>query len=69
MEVDTSMQIPYWVDIWLSERKYVAMELAREGHVVFYNDFVTLHCASYYKGTRNLLLQRVIIKGKQVVDK
>lgn len=44
-------------------------ELANEGFVFFEDDSVTLHHSSYQKYTRQLLLQRVRVKGKQVTKK
>ena len=45
MEVDTSKQMLDWAAIWLAESKSLEDKLAREGPVVFYDDYVTLHHA------------------------
>ena len=63
MEVDTSVQILDWAAIWLGERKYLTKESDREGHVVFYDDYITLHHANCQKDSRKVILQRVSIKG------
>ena len=69
MEIDTSKQILGQEAIWLAERKALAEELARKGPISIKDDSVTLHHASYQKYTRKLLLQRINIKGKQVIEK
>ena len=46
MEVDTSMQILDWEAIRLSKSK-VQAESDYEGPVIFYDDSITLHHASY----------------------
>ena len=69
MEVDISEQILDWEKIQLAESRALEEELACEGYFVFEDESVTLHRASYQKDSRKLSLQRVSVKGKQVVEK
>ena len=66
MQFDTFEQIPDWEAIQLAESRALVEELACEGPFVFEDDLVTLHHFSYQKDTKNILLQRVSVKGKHV---
>jgi len=69
MEVDISKQIPNWATMQLVESQALVEELAREGLVVFEDDTITLHHASYQKDSRKLSLQHVSFKGKHITKK
>jgi hypothetical protein len=64
MEVDMSNKIPNWAEIRLTKSRALVEELAHEGPIVFEDESITLHLASYQKDSRNLSLQHVNIKGK-----
>ena len=69
MEVDMLEKIPDWATMQLEKNKVLAEELAREGLVVFEDELLILHHASYQKDSRKISLQRISIKGKQAIDK
>ena len=43
--------------------------MAQEGPVSFEDELVTLYYLSYQKDLRNILLQRVNVKGKHAIEK
>ena len=51
------------------ERRALEEELDCEGLVVFEDESITLHCFSYEKDSRNILLQCISIKRKHVFEK
>ena len=53
----------------LAESKALVEELARERHVFFEDNLVTLHHTSYQKDLRKISLQFINVKGKNVTEK
>ena len=69
MEIDISEWIPNWDTIRLSKNKALDEELYHDMIISFEDELVTLHCSSYQKDSRNMLLQLINIKGKHVTNK
>lgn len=69
MEVDTSKQILDQEVIQFTKRRTLEEDMVYDGPIIFEDGSVTLHCASYQKYTKNILLQCVSVKGKRVTDK
>lgn len=59
-----SQQIPDYAAMRLKESRALENELDHEGVVVFEDELVTLHHASYQKYSRRISLQHVSVKAK-----
>jgi hypothetical protein len=69
MEVDVVIGEPNWVEQRLIENREIAEELACQEPVVFEEEFVTLHHVTFNKSSKKLLIEKVNLKNKKVVEK
>ena len=69
MKIDVSKEIPDEDTLQLEESISLKEELAREGTIIFEDESIILHHANYEKESKNISLQWVSIKGKNLVEK
>ena len=69
MEIDVFEEILDWDAMRLEESRSLVEELPCEGPIVFEDESITLHHASYEKEYINISLQCVNVKGKHLVEK
>jgi hypothetical protein len=69
MEVDAEEEDPDWATQRLLENREITQELACQEPIIFEEEFVTLHHAAYNKESKKLLIEKINLKNKKVVEK
>jgi hypothetical protein len=68
MEVDVEVEEPDWAAQRLLENREITQELACQEPLVFEEESVTLHHVTFNKESKKLLIEKINLKNKKVVE-
>jgi hypothetical protein len=68
MEVYDIIEDPIWSKKILIKARVIIEGLASQELEIFEEEFVTLHHVAYHKNSKNLLIEKVNMKNKKVVE-